>query len=128
MAERLQADGVTLEIHGQRDSDWGQMAPQDSPLRGSIEEWRPIRTWTDDDVFAYLKSRGVELARFAGNGTPSGPDCATCPAGWKPGRAAYLRKYHPELAARYRAHLCGHAAGLEPHLSNLRHELQELGE
>jgi 3'-phosphoadenosine 5'-phosphosulfate sulfotransferase (PAPS reductase)/FAD synthetase len=126
MADQLAADGITLEIHGQRDSDWGPQAPRDAPLRGGIEEWRPIRTWTADDVFAYLKSCGVELARFSGEGTPPGPDCATCPAGWSLGRAAYLRKYHPDRAAKYHAHLRAHAAAIEPHLSNLRGELLDL--
>lgn len=127
IADRLAADGITLEIHGQRDSDWADWGgPRDTPLRNGIEEWRPIRGWSDDDVFAYLKSCGVTLARFAGEGTPSGPDCATCPAGWSPGRGAYLRKHHPELAAKYHGHLRAHAARIEPHLDKLRHELQAL--
>jgi hypothetical protein len=97
IAERLQADGVTLEIHGQRDSDWGPMVPRDSPLRGSIEEWRPIRAWTDDDVFAYLKSRVlswraspamarhqapiVRLARQAGS-LAALPTCGSITPNW----------------------------------------------
>jgi hypothetical protein len=128
ISERVAANGMTLVIHGQRDCDYAAAGPVAWPLPEGIEEWPAISSWTDAQVFAYLDARGIERARFATeNGrAPPGPDCATCPAGWAwPGRAAYLRDHHPDLAARYHAQLDAHAADIRPLLLALSHELQE---
>jgi hypothetical protein len=130
IADRLAADGMTLVIHGQRACDYGAAGVVPWPLPNGIEEWPAINSWSDDDVFAYLKAHDIGLARFVGGGrAPPGPDCATCPAGWAhSGRAAYLLQHHPDLAAKYHAHLQSHAADISPYLLNLKHELEELDE
>jgi hypothetical protein len=79
--KRLAADGITWEIHGHRDGDWptSELAGTSAPLHAGIEEWRPLCGWSDDDVFAYLKSAGIELPRFYGYRSQL-PERATCAA------------------------------------------------
>lgn len=101
---RLFADGITLAINGQRRSDVRKLpTPDGSAIGGMIETWLPIVDWSDDDVFAFLDDRGISRVRYY-DPKPQGPECATCPAGWGEGRAAYLRPppyrgWHP-LSAR----------------------------
>src|SRR5215831_15281441 len=65
------------------------------PLGGpNIHDIRlPLLEWSDAAVFDYLKSIGATLPRFYENGRVKGFD------------RAYLKKYHPALAASYRADL-----------------------
>ena len=114
--DRMVADGITLEVRGTRRSDTGYGLLANSPgkkitehstvfdLIPGREVWLPIGDWSDDGVFAYLRSVGAPIARYyQHNG--QGPECATCPAWWGWGRGAYLNRYHPNLAAEYRCNL-----------------------
>ena len=82
---RLYADGITLAINGQRPSDVRKLPnPDGSAIGGSIETWLPIVDWSDDEVFDFLKARGIARIRYFDH-KPRGPECATCPAGWGEG-------------------------------------------
>jgi len=123
--QRLAADGITLVIHGQRKSDvrsfearWGDKH------FGLQERWGPIQDWSDRDVFRYLEAAGIEPPEHSRSGMKS-PECATCSA-WDPGRAAYLRQHHPELAARYRRRLEAIAGEVEGEYATLQSELRAL--
>lgn len=120
MYERARADGVTLEIVGAKASDPGGnvtmlgagLEPgQSSVIRDGVERWFPLKAWSDEDVFAYLRAVGAPIARYYEGGTTKGPECATCSAYWDEGRAAYLAKHHSDKAAVYMADL--QAIGVE---------------
>jgi 3'-phosphoadenosine 5'-phosphosulfate sulfotransferase (PAPS reductase)/FAD synthetase len=71
--ERLQADGVTLMSAGQRKADMRTLFSPDGTTAQDMEMWLPIQDWSDDEVFAYLRSVGAPLGRFYGHRT-QGPD------------------------------------------------------
>jgi 3'-phosphoadenosine 5'-phosphosulfate sulfotransferase (PAPS reductase)/FAD synthetase len=50
------------------------------------EVWYPIEDWSDEDVFAYLRSVGVPVARYCEHKAQE-RERATCPAFW-PNRPA----------------------------------------
>ncbi|MNS68231.1 Dimethylglycine N-methyltransferase [compost metagenome] len=96
MHQRVLADGCTLLIRGQRDSDY--VAP---PLRSGdtsegLEFLYPIQNWSGEDVERYLRENGLPVAEFYPEGIKRASDCMTCTAWWDDGRAQYLRRFHPE--------------------------------
>jgi 3'-phosphoadenosine 5'-phosphosulfate sulfotransferase (PAPS reductase)/FAD synthetase len=125
--DRLKADGVTMIVSGQRKADMRTLFHADGTSASGLEMWLPIEDWSDDDVFEYLKSVGAPLMRFYEH-KAQGPECATCPASWDEGRAAYLKEHHPELAARYARHLQALAAEISPVAGAFISELRELGQ
>jgi phosphoadenosine phosphosulfate reductase len=112
-------------IAGQRKTDMRTLWQPDGTVAQDIEMWLPIQDWSDDEVFAYLRSVDAPLGRFYEHNA-QGPECATCPAGWTEGRGAYLRKHHPELAARYARHLRALQAELVPVAASFMAELRDL--
>ena len=100
--------------------------PDGSAIGGSIETWLPIVDWSDDEVFDFLKARGIARIRYYDH-KPRGPECATCPAGWGEGRGAYLREHHPDLAERYAGYLKIHAAETAPVVDQFFAEWRALG-
>ena len=97
--ERMQADGITLIIRGQRNSD-----AQKSPVRSGMtvegfEFLLPIEDWTDDQVFDFLAAEKVEIPRFYRAGMSSAPDCINCTAWLEHGLPAYLKQFYPDEAA-----------------------------
>lgn len=121
MHERMIADGVALVIRGTKRADMARLPHEGGPTGMGYDLWLPLLEWSDAEVFAYLRDVGAPICRVYENGVQA-PECATCPAWWNEGRAAYLSKYHPELHAAYRAKLDLVAAEIAPHLSNLQRE------
>lgn len=135
LATRLAADGITLSIRGTRRQDpnfgWmlmsgGATSPttfQDGPLT----YWLPIVDWSVEQVFKYLRSVGAPIARYyAGEFKHSGPECARCTAWLDEGRAKYLRKFHPAIAADYFVRLSRVRSAVRPTLQQLEAELDAL--
>lgn len=133
--QRMDADGVTLVIRGTRRSEaaYGAFAngPGHQPSAHSkvfagspVEYWLPIEDWSDDQVFSYLRSIGVKLPRTYEH-LPKGIECARCPV-WTPGHAAYLKRYHPGLAAEYGNQLRMLHREIETPLRALKGELDAL--
>jgi 3'-phosphoadenosine 5'-phosphosulfate sulfotransferase (PAPS reductase)/FAD synthetase len=115
-------------LHGQRQSDVRSSFSQmyEGAMPSGVERWGPLADWSGDDVFAYVKANNLPLSRYYGY-KPNMAECATCPASWYEGRAAYLRRRHPEHAKRYRKHLLAHAADIKGPLGDLNKELRDIG-
>lgn len=120
MHNRMVADGITLVIRGTKAIDLKRL-PHGNGDAGAYEIWLPLLDWSHDDVFAYLRDIGAPLCQVYESAV-NAPECATCPAWWSEGRAKYLRKYHPDLFATYRAKLAAVTAELQPHLAALQVE------
>ncbi len=104
MHERMKADGVTLVIRGQKNSDKLRAPIKSGHVEDGIEYLFPLEAWDDSDVFNYLAEKGVETPRFY-NHMNASPDCMTCSAYWEDGRGAYLKQHHPEAYQEYQRRL-----------------------
>ena len=103
--ERVVADGNTLVIRGTKTVDLPRLPVADGHRTAEgIEILLPLQEWSHAEVFAYLKAEGVPISRVYEHVT-NAPECARCPAWLGERRAEYLNKYHPALAADYRAGL-----------------------
>ncbi len=121
MHNRALADGCTLVIRGTKRADFKRMPAEDGPTGLGYDLWLPLLEWSHNDVFAYLRSLNVEIPRIYEDHV-NAPECATCPAWWSEGRAAYLAKYHPDLSAEYRRKLAVVSAEVMPFIEHLRVE------
>lgn len=124
--ERIKADGNTLCIRGARRADLPRMATASGDVAEGIEILHPIEDWSAEQVFAYLREQGAPICRVYDGGRLQSPECATCPAWWSEGRAAYLAQHHPELLRRYRARMALVMDALGEPMQALRRELAGL--
>ncbi|MEX3687926.1 phosphoadenosine phosphosulfate reductase family protein [Paraburkholderia sp. BR14263] len=122
MHARMKADGVTLVIRGQKNSDELRAPIKSGYIEDGIEYLFPLEGWDDSDVFAYLADEGVELPRFYETMRAS-PDCMTCSAYWGDGRAAYLKKYHPQAYEEYQSRLNAISAATAEAIANFNQEI-----
>ena len=130
MDKALREMAPSLVIHGQRRTDlfcWDK-ATRDTTDKGPLgwQTWAPIAEWSDGDVMDFLREVGAPILPWYSH-KPHAPECATCPAGWGEGRGAYLRKHHPELAARYAGYLKIHAQETRPIVDQFFSEWHALG-
>ena len=123
MHERVTADGCTLVIRGQRDTDY-KLPPMRSGESFGVEVLYPIERWNDDDVLGYLQEVGVAPARFYEHGLETSPECMRCSAWWDDKRAAYMKQFHPEAHKEYVARLVFVRNAIMPHLAALDTELE----
>jgi 3'-phosphoadenosine 5'-phosphosulfate sulfotransferase (PAPS reductase)/FAD synthetase len=119
--ERVCADGNTLLIRGTKSVDMVRLPVASGEVHDGLEIWYPIQDWTNDQVFAYLRSVGATLPRVYDYAVNS-PECARCTAWWAEGRGAYLGKYHPELLADYRDGMRAVWGGIHQCVQNLTTE------
>ena len=119
--QRVMADGCTLLIRGTKRVDMHRLPAEDGAVIAGVELYYPLLDWSHEQVFTYLALQGVKLSRIYDHCTNS-PECARCSAWWGEGRAAYLKKYHPELWAEYDARLQIVIDAIAPSLALLRHE------
>lgn len=96
MHQRMRADGITLVIRGQRDSDYAKPPARSGQVGDHYEVLYPIQDWTGEQVEEYLRSRYLPIADFYPEGVLRASDCMTCTAWWDDGRAQYLRRFHPK--------------------------------
>ena len=122
MHQRMIADGVKLVIRGTKRADLARLPVESGDTGSGYELWLPLQEWSHDEVFAYLRRVGAPICRVYEHKV-NAPECATCPAWWNEGRAAYLRKHHPDLFEVYRAKLAAVAAEVTPHWNALQGEL-----
>jgi phosphoadenosine phosphosulfate reductase len=122
MHERMVADGIKLVIRGTKRVDVPRLPAEDGDTGMGYALWLPLLTWSNDDVFAYLREVGAPICRVYEHHVQA-PECATCPAWWSEGRAAYLSKHHPDLFSAYRAKLALVAAEVTPHWQALQTEV-----
>ncbi|AOJ09665.1 phosphoadenosine phosphosulfate reductase family protein [Burkholderia mayonis] len=95
MHEQMKADGITLVIRGQKASDRMRSPIKSGHVEDGIEYLFPLEAWDDSRVFAFLREQGVALPRYY-EVMRASPDCMSCSAYWEDGRAAYLKRHHPE--------------------------------
>lgn len=121
--ERLRDDGCTLLIRGVKHVDMPRLPKTTGDIQQGVELWCPILDWTNEQVFAFLMLQGVKLPRVY-DYVVNSPECARCSAWWGEGRAAYLKKYHPELWAEYDARLQLVINEIAPSLALLKREAE----
>lgn len=119
--KRVYDDGCTLLIRGTKRVDMPRLPAEPGDVVEGVELWYPLLDWTNAQVFAHLKERNIPLPRVY-NYVINSPECARCSAWWGEGRAAYLKKYHPELWAEYDARLQVIIDAIAPSLARLRRE------
>jgi phosphoadenosine phosphosulfate reductase len=121
---RMLADGVDLVIRGTKTADTGRVPANGTG--GDYDVWLPIDGWSHEDVFAYLRDVGAPVnpiyEHFKGI---SAPECMGCTAWWDDGKAAYLRKRHPEMLDQYQENLRAIRISIASHLSDLDKELED---
>lgn len=96
MHQRMQEDGITLIVRGQRDDEYATPPLRNGDVAGGIEFLYPVQGWTGDQVEEYLRSRSLPIADFYPEGVLRASDCMTCTAWWDDGRAQYLKRFHPK--------------------------------
>ena len=125
--ERIKADGNTLVIRGTKVADEKRLPADSGEAPDGVEIFLPIRGWSHQQVFDYLRSVGAPISRVYDYVTNS-PECARCPAWWNERRASYLREFHPELFREYANRLRVVGAAIQEPLGNLMRELQDCGQ
>jgi 3'-phosphoadenosine 5'-phosphosulfate sulfotransferase (PAPS reductase)/FAD synthetase len=123
--ERIKADGITLLIRGTRHGDFPRLPVLSGDAADGVEFLYPIQEWAPEQVFAYLRSVGAPICRVYETGHQA-PECARCTAWQSVGMGAYLRRYHPELFADYRARLNVVLGAVGPVAATLAAEAMEI--
>ena len=103
--QRIQQDGISLLIRGQRDDEYANQPKRSGDIENGIEFLYPIQDWTGEQVSAYLKENGHPVAPFYDRGARRAPECMGCTAWWDEGRGAYMREYHPIKFQQYKANM-----------------------
>jgi 3'-phosphoadenosine 5'-phosphosulfate sulfotransferase (PAPS reductase)/FAD synthetase len=125
MHYRMKEDRVPLVIRGTKRVDLKRLPAEGGDTDAGYELWLPLLDWSHEKVFDYLRSVNAPICRIYEHKV-NAPECATCPAWWSEGRAEYLKKYHPDLFAAYRAKLAVVAAEVTPHWRALQGELSHV--
>lgn len=118
---RVVADGNTLLIRGTKQVDMARLPLASGDTADGVELYYPLQGWTNDDVFTFLRAAGAPVPRVYDH-VVNAPECARCSAWWGEKRAAYLKRFHPELFADYDARLQQVIDEIAPALANLRRE------
>ena len=122
---RIVDDGNTLLIRGTKRVDMARLPAQSGSLTDGVELFYPLLDWSNDAVFAYLRSVGAPINRVY-DYVVNSPECARCSAWWGERRAAYLREHHPRLWAEYMRRLLEVSAAVVGPMQNLTRELESL--
>ena len=125
--ERMVADGVDAVIRGTKLCDTGTLPAEGRVAGVPYDILLPIRDWSHQDVFAYLRAVGApQNAIYEHFAAVSAPECMGCTAWWNDGKAAYLRARHPEQAAGYQVALQSILGAAHTQLADLYAELHTL--
>jgi 3'-phosphoadenosine 5'-phosphosulfate sulfotransferase (PAPS reductase)/FAD synthetase len=127
MAQRMEHDGVTLVIRGQKRADALKSPIPDAHIEAGRTYWFPLEHWTDADVFDYLRAEGTPIPEYYGE-LKGGLDCAGCSAWWPERRMAWLTKHHPEIAGEVTAKLMFIAQEVAPAMDALGAEMENCRE
>lgn len=104
MHERMLADGITLIIRGQRDSDSHKAPLRSGDTEHGIQYLFPVEAWSDEQVDACLAETGLPRHPCYDFMTTT-PDCMSCSGWWNERRAPFLKAHHPEAFAEYQRRL-----------------------
>lgn len=110
--ERMIADGITLIIRGQKNSDRLKSKTRSGDVIDGMEFFFPIEDWDHRKVMRYLEDEGAPIPRFY-EVLKGAPDCMDCSAWWEEGAMKYLRRYHYDqyLANQARLDIINKAVG-----------------
>lgn len=122
--ERMEQDGITLIIRGQKDADTYKGKFRSGDTADGFEFLYPVERWSDADCMAAMLASGVPVPHYYDAGLHHSGDCVTCTAWCEPGKGAYLAKYHPLKFMEYRANMAIIAEAVAPALSNFQKELE----
>ena len=122
MHERMIADGITLIIRGQKNSDNVKGPLRSGQVDGGIEMLFPIEDWTDRRVMDFLREQSVEIPRFY-EMLNDAPDCMTCSAWWDKGQSKYLKRYHIEKFEIVQERLDTIREAIAPHITDFNNEV-----
>lgn len=122
--ERMLEDGITLIIRGQKGRDGYKGPIRSGDVVDGIEYLFPVDDWTDDEVLEFVREHGVDLPP-AYETMRTLPDCMTCSAWWEDGRAAFLKRHHPEAYEEYQARLNAISAATAQPIANFNTEIGE---
>lgn len=122
MHYRMQQDGITLVIRGQKNADHHKATIRSGHVEQGIEYLFPIEDWSTQQVMDYLRAEGAPVSRvYEMMSTTS--ECITCSAWWEDGAAAYLKRYHPEAHAEVQRRLDIINEAIAPHIQNFNNEV-----
>ena len=122
MHDRMIADGITLIIRGQKNSDKVKGPLRSGQVDGGIEMLFPIEDWTDKRVLSFLREQNVEIPRFY-EMLNDAPDCMTCSAWWDKGESKYLKRYHIEKYEIVQERLDTIREAIAPHITDFNNEV-----
>lgn len=105
MHETMLEHKVTLAIRGTKAVDAAKLPHHGGKTDVGYDLWLPLHTWSNAQVFNYLREQGIPIHSAYAETKGSLPDCATCTAWWSDERAEYLQRHAPAAAALYRAGL-----------------------
>lgn len=100
MQERMFEHGVTCIIRGKRSSEKDKSPSRTGTVLSGIETVYPIWDWSEEDVFAFLASDGIDLPdsyRYASHSL----DCMSCSAWWGEGLSRFLEARYPAQHVEY---------------------------
>lgn len=117
MRERMLADGVTLIIRGQKNSDKYKAETRTGSVIEGVEFLYPLEDWTKEDVLQFIADNRIEIPRFY-ESLDSMPDCMSCSAWWDDRRGAYLKRYHPQAYAIYQQRLSAIHDAVDRHVAD----------
>lgn len=121
MHERMEADGITLIIRGQKNSDISKAGTRSGNLVDGIELLYPLQNWSDAQVFQFLRHKDIQVSPVYDE-LKNMPDCMSCSAWWEEGRAAYLKKRHPESYVIYQDRLAIIEKAVNRHIVHFKRE------
>ena len=119
--QRVLDDGNTLLIRGTKQADMVRLPISSGEAIDGVEILYPLQSWTNAEVRAYLAVNGIKLPALYEH-FENAPECARCPAWLGEGRAAFLKRFYPELFKDYDARLQLIIDEVAPALANLRTE------
>lgn len=99
MYERMQADRITCVIRGQKLCDMPRVPFRSGDSQDGVEFFYPIEGWSNDDVFAYLRSVDAPIHPCYDFGS-YGANCSTCTAWWNESQHEFRRVRHPEIHSK----------------------------
>jgi 3'-phosphoadenosine 5'-phosphosulfate sulfotransferase (PAPS reductase)/FAD synthetase len=125
---RMEQDGITLIIRGQKDADAHKGQFRSGDTAEGFEFLYPVQSWSDADCMAAMLASGAPIPRYYSAGLRHSGDCVTCTAWCEPGKGDYLAEHHPLQFVEYRAKMAVIAQAVAPALSNFEKELESCNE
>ncbi|MBA3622936.1 MAG: phosphoadenosine phosphosulfate reductase family protein [Methylibium sp.] len=125
MHERMQRDGITLLLRGQRDDDEPKSHVRSGETHDGMTIVYPLVDWSAAQVDDYIRSEGMEPPPYYAEGATSAPDCMRCTAWLEHGALAYLRRHHPATAAVVSDRLRQIKVAVAPHMARIDAALEE---